>query len=145
VIRIFLRTLPAFLLCLLVADVIGAVVCVVIDYAPLHNGSAILPFAIWFVLGAFAGFIAFGLAGAWSSAGGGAKWVEEPGALSIGNKVLLSSLIIALALAGYCYWLYWSRGVAGEYFVPESLPHTILYLLAALGAMLAARATLKPR
>ncbi|HVQ08062.1 MAG TPA: hypothetical protein VMS43_06465 [Allosphingosinicella sp.] len=143
-IGIFLKTVIAFFLCLVVADVIGVVVCVVIDVAPLRYGSAALPYAIWLVLGAFAGFVAFGFAGAWASASGNEKWVDEPAAPRIGNIVLLSSLILVLALCGIFYWLNWSRGVVGEYFVPESMPHTLTYLLAALGAMLAARSALKP-
>ena len=139
-----LKTVVAFLVCLLVADVIGVVVCVVIDVAPLRHGSAILPYAIWLVLGAFAGFVAFGFAGAWASASGNEKWVDEPAAPRIGNIILLSSLAVALALCGIFYWLNWSRGVVGEYFVPESMPHTLTFLLAALGAMLAARSALKP-
>lgn len=142
--RTFAKTLAAFLICLVVADVIGAVVCVVIDVAPLRYGSAMLPYAIWLVLGAFAGFVAFGIAGGWASPDGDENWIEKPGALAIGNRVLLWSLAIALALAGYFYWVYWSRGVAGEYFVPESAPHTITFLAAALLAMLAGRSTLKP-
>ena len=143
-IGVFLKTLAAFLVCLVVGDVIGVVVCVVIDVAPLRNGSAILPYAIWLVLGAFAGFVAFGFAGAWSSASGNEKWVDEAAAPRIGNRVLLSSLVVILALCATFYWLYWSRGVVGEYFVPDSMRHTLTYLLAALGAMLAARSALKP-
>ena len=90
------------------------------------------------------GFIAFGFAGAWASASGNEKWVDEPAAPRIGNGVLLSSLVVMLALCGLFYWLYWSRGVVGEYFVPDSLPHTLTFFLAALGAMLAARSALKP-
>jgi hypothetical protein len=143
-IGIFLKTMVAFLVCLVAGDVIGVVVCVVIDVAPLRYGSALLPYAIWLVLGAFAGFVAFGFAGAWASASGNEKWVDEPAAPRIGNKVLLSSLVVVLALCAFFYWLNWSRGVVGEYFVPDSLPHTLTYLLAALGAMLAARSALKP-
>jgi hypothetical protein len=144
VIGIFLKTVAALLVCLVAADLVGVVVCVVIDVAPLRYGSAALPYAIWLVLGAFAGFIAFGFAGAWASASGNEKWVDEPGAPRIGNHVLLASLIVMLALCGLFYWLYWSRGVVGEYFVPDSLPHTLTFLLAALGAMLAARSALHP-
>ncbi|HEV7658649.1 MAG TPA: hypothetical protein VGO55_02265 [Allosphingosinicella sp.] len=140
----FLKTVVAFLICLVVADLIGVVVCVVIDVAPLRHGSAILPYAIWLVLGAFAGFVAFGFAGAWASASGNEKWVDEPAAPRIGNIVLLSSLVVVLALCATFYWLHWSRGVVGEYFVPDSMGHTLIYLLAALGAMLAARSALKP-
>ena len=140
----FLKAVAAFLACLVVGDVIGVVVCVVVDVAPLRYGSALLPYAIWLVLGAFAGFIAFGFAGAWASATRGDKWIEEPAAPRIGTMVILSSLVVVLALCGLFYWLYWSRGVVGEYFVPDSLPHTLTYLVAALVAMLAARSTLSP-
>jgi hypothetical protein len=140
----FLKAVVAFLVCLVVGDLIGVVVCVVIDVAPLRYGSALLPYAIWLVLGAFAGFIAFGFAGAWASASGNDKWIEEPAAPRIGNIALLASLVLVLALCGLFYWLYWSRGVVGEYFVPDSLPHTLTYLIAALVAMLAARSTLSP-
>jgi hypothetical protein len=144
VIQTFLKTLVVLLAYLVAADIVGVVACLVLDVAPLRYGSAMLPYAIWFGLGVFAGFLAFATAGGWASPGGEGDWMERPGGLATGNRVLASSLVIALALAACFHWLYWSRGVAGDYFVPDSAPHTILFLVSAIGAMLAARATLKP-
>ena len=144
-IRTFLKTFVVFVAYLVAADIVGVVACLILDVAPLRYGSAMLPYAIWFVLGVFAGFLAFATAGGWASPGGDENWMERPGGLATGNCVLASGLVVALALAACFHWLYWSRGVADDYFVPDSAPHTILFLVSAVGAMLVARATLTPK
>lgn len=149
--RTFLKAALILLVFLVVADVIGVVVCTLIDVAPLRHKSSLLPYAIWLVLGIFTGLIAYNAAGAWASArteGEAATadldWSARPGARRIGSRIVAASALILAALAALFWKLYWSRGVAGEYFVPDSAPHSILFFLAVFGGMLLARTALMP-
>jgi hypothetical protein len=146
--RTFLKValiLPVFLV---VADIIGVIVCTLLDVAPLRYKSSLLPYAIWLVLGIFTGLIAYNAAGAWASTGAAEAadldWSARPGARRIGSQVAAAGALILAALAALFWKLYWSRNVAGEYFVPDSMPHSILFFLAVFGGMLAARAALMP-
>ena len=49
---------------------------------------------------------------------------------------MAAGALILAALAALFWKLYWSRDVAGEYFVPDSAPHSILFFLAVFGGML---------
>ena len=149
--RTFLKVAAILLLFLAVADLIGVVVCTLIDVAPLRHKSSLLPYAIWLVLGIFAGLFAYNAAGAWASpkaeaaaATADLDWSARPGARRIGSQVVAASALILAALAVFFWKLYWSRNVAGEYFVPDSAPHSILFFLSVLGGMLVARAVLMP-
>jgi hypothetical protein len=144
-IQAFLKTLVVLVAYLVAADILGVIACVIFDVAPIRGNSGALPYAIWFVLGVFVGFIALGTAGAWAADAGEQDWMERPGGLAVGNRVLASSLVILLGLGAFFWWLYWSRGVAGEFFVPDSMPHTIVFFVSVLGAMLVARSTLRPK
>ena len=139
----FLKSAIVFLLCLAIGDVVGVVACTIFDIAPIRGGSAALPYAIWFVLGVFVGFIALFGAGAWLS-GKGENWSDGPDGTALATRIFLSALVISLAVGAFFWWLYWSRGVAGEYHVPDSGPHTIVYLVSALGAMWLGRVAQRP-
>ncbi len=139
----FLKTAVVFLLCLVVGDVAGVVACTIFDIAPIRGSSAALPYAIWFVLGAFAGFVALFGAGSWIS-GKGEDWSDGPEGNKLATRIFLSALVVSLALGAFFWWLYWSHGVAGEYYVPDSGPHTIVYLVSALGAMWLGRVAQRP-
>jgi len=91
------------------------------------------------VLGVFSGFLALGMAGAWASPTGDESWMDRPGARPLANRVLGSSLVILAGLCAFFYWLWWSRGVSGEYYVPDSAPHTIVFVIAIVTAMLFGR------
>ena len=142
-IGIFLKTAIVFILCLALGDVAGVVACTIFDIAPIRGYSAALPYAIWFVLGVFVGFGAMGGAGIWIS-GKGELGIRSPAAAVLSTRIFLCALIVAVAIGAFFWWLYWSRGVAGEYYVPDSGPHTITYLAGALGGMWLGRLVLKP-
>ena len=74
----------------------------------------------------------------------GENWDSGPEAAALTIRIFLSALAVSLAVGAFFWWLYWSRGVEGEYYVPDSGPHTITYLAAALGGMWLARLALKP-
>lgn len=154
-VRTFPKVLVVLLGYLIVADIIGVVVCTVFDIAPLRYKSGLLAYAIWFVLGVFTGLLAYNMAGAWASPAPEQEqpekpekpeqdWTTRPDAMRIGSRVLWTSIVILAALGAFFHWLYWSRGVAGEYFVPDSAPHTILFFASVVGGMLVGRLALMP-
>lgn len=139
----FLKTALAFLVCLAIGDLIGVVACTIFDIAPIRGNSPALPYAVWFVLGVFVGVTTAFAAGTWI-AGQDDKWDEGPRAGGIATGIFLSSLAVAVLLCVLFWKLYWSQGVEGEYYVPDSQPHSITYLVAALAGMWLARLVSKP-
>jgi hypothetical protein len=139
----FLKAAIAFVVCLALGDVVGVVACTIFDIAPIRGNSAALPYAIWFVLGVFAGLFAMGGAVTWISG------KDEIGSASaetaaLATRIFLSGLVVALAIGAFFWRIYWSQGVAGEYYVPDSAPHTIVYLVSALAGMWFGRLVSKP-
>jgi hypothetical protein len=143
VIGAFLKAAVAFLVCLAVGDVVGVVACTIFDIAPIRGNSAALPYAIWFVLGVFVGFISAFAAGSWI-AGKDDKWDEGPRAGGIATGIFLSALAVSAALCVVFWKLYWSQGVEGEYYVPDSQSHSITYLVSALAGIWLVRLVSKP-
>ena len=139
----FLKTAVVLMACLILGDLVGVIACTIFDIAPIRGYSAALPYAIWFVIGVFAGFIALSGAGSWIT-GRGENWDSGPKTTALTTRIFLSALIVSAAVGAFFWWLYWSRGVEGEYYVPDSAPHTITYLVSALGAMWLGRVALRP-
>ena len=139
----FLKTALAFLVCLAIGDLIGVVACTIFDIAPIRGNSAALPYAIWFVLGVFVGVITAFAAGTWIA--GRDRWDEGPRAGGIATGIFLSSLLVAALLCVLFWKLYWSQGVDGEYYVPDSQSHSITYLVAALAGMWLVRLVSTPQ
>ena len=135
------KTVLVTLLCLVAADVAGAIAVTIFDILPLKFASAAVAYAIWLVLGAFCGLFAYNIAGAWSSPKpeGSGDWSTVQGAERIGTGILIIGVVIVGALAWLFYTLYWSRGVAGDDYVPDSAPHSIVFFVAVLGAMAVGR------
>ncbi|HYD13030.1 MAG TPA: hypothetical protein VEC11_09295 [Allosphingosinicella sp.] len=141
-IGIFLKTAVVFLVCLGIGVIIGVVACTIFDVAPIRGYSAALPYAIWFVLGVFAGLFAMAGAAAWIT--GKEDMGSGPAAVALATRIFLSALVLALAIGLFFWRIWWSRGVAGEYYVPDSGPHTVTYLVSALGGMWLGRLVSKP-
>ncbi|MEJ0064380.1 MAG: hypothetical protein WDM85_02345 [Caulobacteraceae bacterium] len=139
------KTIVVVLVCLVAADIAGAIACTVFDILPLRGASPAVAYAIWLVFGVFCGLIAYNIAGDWSSPEGEGDWTVRPGAGRIGVGVLVVSVVVVVALAWLFYSLYWSRGVDGEYYVPDSESHSIVFIVAVLGAMAAGRFVLMPK
>ena len=131
-----LKTIVVTLVCLVIADVLGVVACTFFDVAPIRGSdSAMLPYAIWFVFGVFCGLFMFSWAAGWVAKVDLSRKDAKALPASVANLVFLTSTAVLLALAGFFHWLYWSRGVNGEYYVPDSMPHTITFIVAVLGGM----------
>lgn len=140
---LILKTVLVALGCLAAADIAGVLACTLFDVLPLRAASPALAYVIWFVFGAFCGLFAYNWAGAWSSPKGGTgDWSARPGAGWIGTRVLVTGAIVVAALAGLFYATIW-RGGGGDY-VPDSEPHSLVFLVAVLGAMAVARFALMP-
>jgi hypothetical protein len=137
------KSAVALIACLAVIDVIGVLACVWFDIKPFGGNSAALPYAIWFVGGIFAGVFTLILAGRWIAADEG--WMDRPEARAIAGRVLLTCTVILAGLSFFFWRIYWSQGVAGEYFVPDSMPHTLTYFLSAFAALIAAPFVLGPK
>jgi hypothetical protein len=140
------RTAAVLIVVLALADIVGVIVCTLFDITPLRFNSVMLPYAIWLVLGIFAGFFSYGFAGTWASpeVGEGIEWTAGPGAARTGAIIVATSGAVIGGLMVLFYRLYWSQGVAGEFFVPDSAPHSIVFFLAAFGAIAGAHFLLKP-
>ena len=142
------KTVVVLLVCLVAADIVGAISCTLFDVLLFRGDSPALPYAIWLVLGIFCGLIAFNAAGAWSSRGvvtGKEDWTAMPGAAGIGTAVLSTSVAVIVGLSGLFYWLIWSRDVEGEYYVPDSEPHSIVFFVCVLAAIAGCRFMLTPK
>jgi hypothetical protein len=133
------KTAWVLILTLVVTDVIGVVACTLFDILPSRSDSAALPYAIWFVLGAFAGFIAFFSAVGMDEAGGATAQTKRAGLIAVAT-----SAAILLALGLFFYRIYWSQSVAGDYYVPDSASHTITFFVAVFGAMLIGKGAARP-
>ena len=144
VLTVAAKTAVVLMACLIVADVIGVFVCTLFDIAPIRAKSALLPYAIWLVLGIFCGLSAYQGAGAWAFADREGEWTDHVEAFRAGNMIIVTGAAILAALLFLFRRLYWTAGVAGEYYVPDSAPHSILFALSILGAMAGAHFLLLP-
>mgnify|MGYP003575310145 CR=1 FL=1 len=136
---IILRSLAFLFFWLVAADIGGVLACLVFDIAPLRYDSGALPYAIWFVLGIFTGLIAFGTAAEAAAGDGNEDWGRRAGAGRIANIVIAAGAALLLALGLFFNAIWWSQGVNGEYFVPDSAPHTITFFVSVLAGMVIGR------
>lgn len=141
---LMLKTVLVALGCLVAADIAGALACTLFDVLPLRAASPALAYVIWLVFGAFCGLFTYNWAGAWSSPKGQGDWSARPGARRIGAGVLMAGAVVIASLACLFYVAYWRGGAAGGYYVPDSEPHSLVFLAAAVGAMAAGRFWLMP-
>ena len=137
------KSAVALIVSLVVIDIIGVVACVWFDIQPYGGNSVALPYTIWFVGGVFAGVFTISWAGTWIS--GNEGWMDRPEASGIAARVLVTCAAILAGLSFFFWRIYWSQGVEGEYFVPDSMPHTLTYFLSALAVLVAAPFVLKPK
>src|SRR5882757_4300611 len=124
-----LKIVASILGCLIVADIVGVIFCLVLDLGAGRSWSAPLPYVVWIVMGVFTGLFAYNLAGTLTASGADTEWTEQPSASRQGTIIVGVAAVVLVALGVLFYALYWRRGVAGEYFVPDSAPHTIVFFV----------------
>jgi hypothetical protein len=144
-----LKSLAALLGFLVAADIVGVVIGTILDILPLRGVSGLLFYAIWLVLGIFCGLLAYNVAGAWATPKAGGKagaedWTGLPDARRIGSVILVVGILTVAALIAFFYQIYWSQGVAGEYYVPDSMSHSLTFFLSVLAGIVLARTALMP-
>ena len=141
-----LKSGAAVIAYLVVADIAGVLVLTIVDVLPFRFKSSLLAYAVWFVFGVFAGLFSYNLAGKWSArqSGSGGDWTTLPRAREIGSVVMLTQVAAIAALCALFHRLYWSQGVAGDDYVPDSWTHSAAFFVAALAAIVAARLFLMP-
>jgi hypothetical protein len=133
---LILKTLVVAVICLVVADIIGALGCTFFDVLLFTGNSPALPYAIWFVLGVFCGIFIFFFAGGLASPTPAKQdWTKAPDARRIGIGMLIVTGLLLAGLSYLFYTIQWSRGVEGEYYVPDSEPHSIVFFLSVLAGM----------
>jgi hypothetical protein len=143
------KTVLVALVCLAAADVAGAIAVTIFDILPLKFASAAVAYAIWLVLGGFCGLFAYNIAGEWASPkaeAGAPDWSARPSAAGIGTGVMITALVIVAGLAALFYAIIWSHGgvASDDDYVPDSLPHSIVFFLAVTAALIGARFFLMP-
>ena len=140
-VSLVLKTIVVTVGWLVAADIAGALVVTVTDVLPLKFASAALAYAIWLVAGVFCGLFAYSTAGAWASPpkGDAPDWSSVRGARDIGTGVMVTGLIVVAALVALFYELFWRRGVAGDDYVPDSAPHSLVFFTSVAGAMVVGR------
>jgi hypothetical protein len=129
---------------LILGDIAGVIVLTIADIVDLAFPA--LTYVVWFVLGVFVGLLSYNLAGSWcaSATGRGKDWTALPIAGSTGSIVMLTQIALVLGLCGLFYQSMWSHSVAGEYYVPDSMTHSLIYFVTVMGAILLARFMLMP-
>ena len=146
-INVIFKSVAAVIGCLILGDLAGMIFLVVIEILPFDLFSGALPYVVWFVFGVFTGLIAFNVAGTWSTPAiaGGGDWTNSPRAQAIGRTIVVMQTSVIAGLNYLFYRLYWSQGVAGDYYVPDSAPHSITYFVAVLGAIIFGSLLLMPK
>lgn len=128
---------------LVVADVAGVIACTVLDILPLRGVSTALFYVVWLVLGIFCGLLAYNSAGAWATPPGpapdAADWSGRPGARTAGTIVLVAGVALVAALVAALHAWYWVPDIAGDYYVPDSRTHTIVFAVAVALGLVAGR------
>lgn len=129
------KSAVVLLVCMALAVVVGVIAGTIFDVAPVRGGGDGVAYAIWLVLGIFTGLIAFGTAGAWASPET-EDWTAAPGARGTGRAIVAASAVLLAGLALFFNRIYWSQDVAGEYYVPDSASHSILFFVSVLAGMI---------
>ncbi|QDZ07605.1 hypothetical protein FPZ24_08975 [Sphingomonas panacisoli] len=143
--NVILKSALVLIGCLIAGDIAGVLFLVFVEVLPFELFSTPLTYVVWFVFGIFVGLSAYGVAGEWSSPKrDGGDWFALPQAKQTGWVIVATQTVVLVALGYAFHRLYWSQGVAGEYYVPDSAPHSITYAVAVLGAVIAARSMFTP-
>jgi hypothetical protein len=138
------KILACIVICLVVFDIIGVVVCFFFDVMPLRASSTALSYAIWFVLGAFCGLLGYNAGGSSASPASEGDWSSRDDARKTGLLVILATLVILLTLSIVCYRLMWQYHLESSSFVPDSEPLTLTFFVTVFAAVVFAHKTLLP-
>lgn len=112
---IALKTIAVLTCSLILAAIVGTVSSGLLEILVPRFFSALLPYAIWLVLGIYCGLLSFGGAGAWASGDvspwtssdeaphRGADWTSRPDARGIGTGIVIVAMIEIIPLAALAH------------------------------------------
>ena len=134
---------------LVLADIAGVILLTVIDILSLRFKSDLLAYAVWLVIGIFCGIGAYNTGGRWAlplgyDDDGANDWINLPRARQVGTAITITGFVVIGTLLALLVQLYWSRGIAGEYYVPDSPSHSLVFFGSVLAGIAASRWTLMP-
>jgi hypothetical protein len=138
------KTALAFLITLVVFDVVGIGVCFIFEVVPFRRGSSLALFAVWFVLGVFCGLISYMQGGPRLLGKEEKDWTGREDAGRIGAGVIGVASAVLAVLSGLSWLLWWSSNADGEYYVPDSMAPTLTFFGTILASMVFARNLFKP-
>lgn len=127
-----------------VFDLLGVGASFFLDVTPVRGKSGMAFYAIWFVLGAFCGFLHYNQTGGRLAPEGKGDWSSRPETRKTGLQVICGTAVVVAALVAVCYALMWKGGVEGDYFVPDNMPLSLTFFVAMLAAMILAHVAFRP-
>jgi hypothetical protein len=138
------KILACIVICLVVFDIVGVVVCFFFDVMPLRDTSRALSYAVWFVLGVFCGLFGYNGGGSCASPDSEGDWTSHKDADKTGLLVIVTTLAILVTLSFVCYRLMWQYHLESSSFVPDSEPLTLTFFVAVFAAQVFAHTALLP-
>lgn len=138
-----LKTIAVLTCSLLLAAIVGTVGSAVLEVFLPRFFSALLPYAIWLVLGIYCGLFSFGGAGAWAAGHASpwtrsdqapqaeADWTSAPGAKRIGTGVVIVAAIAIIPLAALVH-------------LTSTTGHSLTFFVSVLAGMILGRWSLMP-
>ena len=130
------KTVVVAIGCLVAADIAGVVAVTLVDIVLPGANSPAFAYAVWLVFGVFCGLFIYSYGGSWSSPKvETGDWTARPGSTRIGTRVFITGLVAIVGVGFLLYATLWSRGIVGEDYVPDSEPHSIVFLLSAIAGM----------
>lgn len=125
-------------------DVVGVVAAFVLDVFPSRRKSDFTFYAIWLVLGAFCGFLAYQSGAQSASTGPETEWTDRADAPQAGRFALAGTALLLIAITTVSYLTMWKRGVQDSFFVPDDTVSTLVFFIAMFLAMLIAHRAFVP-
>ncbi len=124
------------ILSLIVSDLVGVAASFILDVLfslPIRGDSAGAFYALWFVIGIFAGLLSYNFAGsaAYPKLENG-DWTGKQDAGATGRLVCWVVVVLLIGMAFLTFLL--SGDTDGDYFVPDNWPLTLTFFVAFGGA-----------
>ncbi len=138
------RIIGCELIFLVVFDIACVIASLVADILPMGGISTALFYAIWFVGGVFCGFLFFDTAGGWISPKSKTDWTKEPSAVATGRLICAVSTLLLTGLTVLFFRTLWRGGGTDEHYVPDSIPLTLTFFTAIVGATFVANSIVGP-
>ena len=134
------------LVVIVLADLVGVFVSFVLDVAPMRHKSAGLGYAIWLVLGIFAGLVYGGAAVSLASGRDpDVVWTDHPRARSIARTIQVVTAVLLVALAALFWVLFWGSSTATEWaVVPDHMATTLVFFVAFMGGAMLGSTSMVP-